>query len=128
MNDQPRFTILGKLISVLLVVGLVGLGVYMIMQRRAAAPGKPSAAAGTPSGTPEVVDVKVDVPKLSAPAPFQFKDNVVPIEISEYAGYGGLIAANGGLDPTENSYFFKNFGFKVKLTVKEDENWSELNE
>ena len=72
--------------------------------------------------------VKVEVPKLSPPAPFQFKDNIVPIEISEYAGYAGLIAANGGLEPNENSVFFKNHGFKVKLTVSEDENWSELNE
>ena len=72
--------------------------------------------------------MKVEVPKLSPPAAFQFKDNIVPIEISEYAGYAGLIAANGGLDPTENSLFFKNHGFKVKLTVSEDETWSELNE
>jgi NitT/TauT family transport system substrate-binding protein len=129
MNGQPRFTILGKLISVLLVGGLIALGVYMIAQRRAGAPasttGKPAEGA---SAAPEVVEVKVEVPKLSPPAPVQIKDNIVPIEISEYAGYSGLIAANGGLDPTENSYFFKNFGFKVKLTVKEDENWSELNE
>ncbi len=72
--------------------------------------------------------MKVDVPTLSPPAPVQIKDNIVPIEISEYAGYAGLIAANGGLDPTENSVFFKNHGFKVKLTISEDENWSELNE
>ena len=58
----------------------------------------------------------------------QIKDNIIPIEISEYAGYAGLIAANGGLEPTENSVFFKNHGFKVKLTISEDENWSELNE
>ena len=72
--------------------------------------------------------MQVDVPKLSPPAAFQLKDNIVPIEISEYAGYAGLIAANGGLEPTENSVFFKQHGFKVKLTVSEDENWSELNE
>ena len=58
----------------------------------------------------------------------QIKDNIVPIEISEYAGYAGLIAANGGLEPTENSVFFKNHGFKVRLTVSEGENWSALNE
>jgi NitT/TauT family transport system substrate-binding protein len=75
-----------------------------------------------------VQEVKVEVPKLSPPAAFQFKDNIVPIEISEYAGYAGLIAANGGLDATENSLFFKNHGFKVKLTISEDESWSELNE
>ena len=72
--------------------------------------------------------VQVQVPKLSPPAPFQYKDNIVPIEISEYAGYAGLIAANGGLEPNENSYFFKNHGFKVRLTISEDEDWSELNE
>ena len=77
---------------------------------------------------PEVTEVKVEVPRLSPPAAFQLKDNIVPIEISEYAGYAGLIAANGGLEPSENSLFFKNHGFKVRLTVKEDENWSELNE
>ena len=68
------------------------------------------------------------MPTLSPPAPVQIKDNIIPIEISEYAGYAGLIAANGGLEPTENSVFFKNHGFKVKLTISEDENWSELNE
>jgi len=128
MNDQPRFTALGRLISIVLVLGLIGLGVYMIQRGRAGRPtGSPEATAPK-TGTPEVAEVKVEVPKLSAPAAVQFKDNIVPIEISEYAGYAGLIAANGGLEPTENSLFFKNHKFKVKLTVKEDENWSELNE
>ena len=75
-----------------------------------------------------MTEVKVEVPRLSPPAAFQFKDNIVPIEISEYAGYAGLIAANGGLEPTENSLFFKNHGFKVRLTISEDEDWSEFNE
>jgi NitT/TauT family transport system substrate-binding protein len=127
MNGQPRFTALGRLISIILVLGLVGLGVYMIQRGRGNQPASRPASTGS-SGSPEVAEVKVEVPKLSPPAAFQFKDNLVPIEISEYAGYAGLIAANGGLDPSENSYFFKNHGFKVKLTVKEDENWSELNE
>ena len=133
MNQQPRFTALGKIVSILLVAGLVTLGLYMIRGRfggsggaGGTAPGaEPAAGSG---GAPEVQEVKVEVPKLSPPAAFQFKDNIVPIEISEYAGYAGLIAANGGLEPTENSLFFKNHGFKVKLTISEDETWSELNE
>src|SRR6187200_3736624 len=128
MNGQPRFTILGKLFSVVLVLGLIGLGVYMIRSRSAAGPSESPAAEKSGGGTAEVTEVKVEVPKLSPPAAFQFKDNTVPIEISEYAGYAGLIAANGGLEPTENSLFFKNHGFKVKLTISEDESWSELNE
>jgi len=133
MNQQPRFTALGKIVSILLVAGLVTLGLYMIRSRfggsggaGGTAPGaEPAAESG---GAPEVQEVKVEVPKLSLPGKFQFKDNIVPIEISEYAGYAGLIAANGGLEPTENSLFFKNHGFKVKLTISEDETWSELNE
>jgi NitT/TauT family transport system substrate-binding protein len=124
MNGQPRFTVLGKLISILLVAGLIGLGVYMLRRGDRTQGGAPA----TEGAAPEVTAVKVEVPKLSPPAAFQFKDNIVPIEISEYAGYAGLIAANGGLEPTENSYFFKNHGFKVRLTVSEDENWSEFNE
>jgi NitT/TauT family transport system substrate-binding protein len=133
MNQQPRFTALGKIVSILLVAGLVTLGVYMLRGRFGGSGGAggtaPGAESAAESGSaPEVQEVKVEVPKLSPPGAFQFKDNIVPIEISEYAGYAGLIAANGGLDPTENSLFFKNHGFKVKLTISEDETWSELNE
>ena len=127
MNDRPRFTVLGKAISFLLVIGLVALGAYMLMRGGSApAPGGDAAEGG--GEEPAVSEVKVEVPRLSPPAPFNYKDNIVPIEISEYAGYAGLIAANGGLEPTENSVFFRNHGFKVKLTVSEDESWSELNE
>ncbi len=34
MSDQPRFTALGKFVSILLVVGLIALGVYMIQRGR----------------------------------------------------------------------------------------------
>jgi NitT/TauT family transport system substrate-binding protein len=129
MSEQ-RFTALGKIVSVLLVAGLVALGAYMVMGRGGSqAPSAPGDA-GSPGGetAAEVTPVKVEVPKLSPPAQIQIKDNIVPIEISEYAGYAGLIAANGGLEPSESSVFFKNHGFKVKLTVSEGENWSALNE
>ena len=132
MTDQPRFTFLGKLISIVLVAGLIYFGVRLIMRERGAdpaAPGAPGASApATEAGEPAVAELKVQVPTLSPPAAFQYKDNIVPIEISEYAGYAGLIAANGGLDPTDGSWFFKNHGFKVKLTVSEEESWSALNE
>ncbi len=127
---EARFTAVGKLVSIILIAGLIALGVYMVGFRSGG-----GSTAGDPapesSGTPEaaeVAEVQVEVPKLSPPAAFQLKDNIVPIEISEYAGYAGLIAANGGLEPNESSVFFKQHGFKVKLTVSEDENWSELNE
>jgi NitT/TauT family transport system substrate-binding protein len=127
MNGQPRFTALGRLMSLALVAGLIALGVWVIRRDQETAT-SPAATDRDSSAAAEVTAVQVEVPKLAPPAPVQIKDNIVPIEISEYAGYAGLIAANGGLEPTEHSYFFKNHGFKVRLTVSEDENWSEFNE
>src|SRR6188768_3588856 len=134
MEQKPSsLTPLGRLISLVLVIGLVAFGAYLVSDRFTKKGGSgggssPSSSGGESGGAPEVQEVKVEVPKLSLPGKFQFKDNIVPIEISEYAGYAGLIAANGGLEPSENSVFFKNGGFKVKLTVSEDESWGDLNQ
>ena len=61
MNEQPRFTALGRLVSMVLVAGLIGLGGYMVWNRmgnRAAAPG--GATGSTEAwGAPEVQEVKV---------------------------------------------------------------------
>ena len=128
MSDRPRFTLLGKLISFLLVIGLVALGAFMLLRSSISSGPAEKSADSADAEAPAVSEVKVEVPRLSPAAPFNYKDNIVPIEISEYAGYAGLIAANGGMEPNENSVFFKTHGFKVKLTVSEDESWSELNE
>jgi NitT/TauT family transport system substrate-binding protein len=85
------------------------------------------AAESAADGTAEVAPLQLEVPRLAPSAAHQLKDNIVPIEISEYAGYAGLIAANGGLEPSEHSVFFRNGGFKVRLTVSEEESWSALN-
>ena len=52
---------------------------------------------------------------------------MLQIDISEYAGYGGLIVANGGLEPNPESFFAKEYGFKVKISMSESETWSPLN-
>ncbi len=136
MEQKPSsLTPLGRLLSLVLVVGLVGGGAYMLMNRLSNKDGSGSGSTSTPGSgggeageAPAVVDFKAEVPRLAPAAPFTLKDNIVPIEISEYAGYAGLIVANGGLEPTENSLFFKNGGFKVKLTISEDESWGDLNQ
>lgn len=135
MSEQPqaRFTPLGRLISILMIAGLIAAGVYMIRggsSDQSAKDGKagPSGGESSSSGpAPEVQEAKLEVPSLDAAAPYTPKDNTIDLEISEYAGYAGLIAANGGLAASENSLFFKNHGFKVKLTVSEEESWGPLN-
>lgn len=124
MTPQPRFTALGKLVSFVLVAGLIALGVYMLTDGNVRLPG----SGGGDDSEPDVQEVQVAIPTLSPPGVFDFSDGIIPIEISEYAGYAGLIAANGGLEPNEQSLFFRNHGVKVRLTVSEDEDWSELNE
>jgi NitT/TauT family transport system substrate-binding protein len=76
---------------------------------------------------PELAQTKFEIPRLDPAAPYQPKDNIVDIELSEYAGYAGLIAANGGLDPNDNSFFAKKHGFKVRLKLSEEESWNALN-
>ena len=50
----------------------------------------------TPAG---LAETQTEVPRLDPPAPYQPQGDTIDIELSEYAGYAGLIAANGGLEP-----------------------------
>jgi NitT/TauT family transport system substrate-binding protein len=75
----------------------------------------------------ELVETRTEIPKLKPAAAYVPKDGVIDIELSEYAGYAGFIVANNGLEPSEDSLFFKKFGFKVRLTLSEEESWSALN-
>ena len=91
-----------------------------------------AAAAPSQSGTEAPAEKAFDylppglVPKLSSSQPYRPQDNTVIINISEYAGYAGLILANNGLAPNENSWFTQNGGFKVKITLSEEDSWDDL--
>src|SRR5262245_7847074 len=133
----------GKIILTLLILGVVGFGAWKWWGKLAPSsqppqqpsqstqPAQPSpttpATATKAAPIAELVETQTETPKLEPAGTYVPKDNVVEVEISEYAGYAGLIVANGGLEPNENSIFFKKHGFKVKLSISEDENWSELN-
>ncbi len=138
----PRGAAAGTLVTILLALALVGLGAWLLLRRAPAptsasptaaspgAPGVPAAPGGAraPEGkVPAPVEPVTGPPQLAAAAPYLVKDGVVEVDISEYAGYGGLIVANGGLEPNPDSFFARTYGFKVKLTVGEGETWSQLN-
>ena len=135
VEGGARVTGFGKVITILLILGLVGVGAWVILRPKPA-PARPpadgslpdtgTADPGGPAGEAEI-DPKSEVPALDAPAAYVPRDATLEIELSEYAGYAGLIVANGGLAPSENSVFFKKHGFKVKLSVSEEESWSALN-
>jgi len=75
----------------------------------------------------ELMETRTEVPALRTPGVYEPADNIVEVDISEYAGYAGLIVANGGLEPNGDSLFFKEHGFKVRLTLSEEDTWSGLN-
>jgi NitT/TauT family transport system substrate-binding protein len=126
---------IGNVITLLLLLGVIGLGVWLWLGKEPAsepaATGTPSAAtqtAGEPDGdAPTPIEPVDGSPTLEAAAAYVPKDGVLQIDISEYAGYGGLIVANGGLEPNPDSFFAKEYGFKVKISMSEDETWSPLN-
>jgi len=153
-NSQTGFTGLGKAMSVLLILALLGVGGYVTLRKMsgAKAPAPSAADAGQGSSRPggpragadpagpdakpaapasmeslAVTEAQAVVPTLAPPGIYVPKENVVEIELSEYAGYSGLIAANGGLEPSDESYFAKKHGFKVRITLSEEESWSALN-
>ena len=135
----PRGAAAGTIITILLALALIGLGAWLLTRRAAepapastasSASSLPAAAGGarTPEGkVPAPVEPVTGPPPLAAAATYLVKDGVVEVDLSEYAGYGGLIVANGGLEPNPDSFFARTYGFKVKLTVSEGETWSQLN-
>ncbi|HKE95225.1 MAG TPA: phosphate ABC transporter substrate-binding/OmpA family protein [Povalibacter sp.] len=140
MNRAGRYaargSAAGNLITLLLFVALIGLGAWLWLGKKPAEQGSAAPSATQPSATqasaadadaPAPIEPVDGTPTLDAAATYEPKDNVLQIDISEYAGYGGLIVANGGLEPNPDSFFAKEYGFKVKISKSEDETWSPLN-
>ncbi len=126
-----------KLLIAILFLGLLGVGFWRWQsQQPAGAPAAaasagsastPAASAAAPKSVKGLAATLQEPAAVMPPGTYAYKDNIVEIELSEYAGYAGLIYANGGLAPNENSYFFKTYGFKPKITLSESDNWSPLN-
>jgi NitT/TauT family transport system substrate-binding protein len=138
-HRHERGSAAGNIITLLLLLGIVGLGAWLWLGRDSG-PSEPASAqdSSQPAGqsrdvaapegdAPTPIEPVVGTPTLEIANAYVPKDNTLRIDISEYAGYGGLVVANGGFEPNENSVFFKQHGFKVHITLSEDETWSALN-
>lgn len=126
-------TKLGKIVFTLVVLLLAGFAVIRMMGKKDP-PGTPGQPGQVASADGEEAAALADftfiapgkAPQLPAPRPYTPQDNTVVVNLSEYAGYAGLIVANGGLEPNENSWFTKNGGFKLKITLSEEDSWADL--
>jgi len=128
----------GTAITMILVIALLGLGGWLMFRDKGEkpavdAPTTQQSGDNTPTKSvvdgdaPTPVEPVEGLPQLEAAATYQPQGNVIDVDISDYAGYAGLIVANGGLEPNPESFFAKNYGFQVKLTMSESESWSKLN-
>ena len=124
----------GKLVFTILFLAVVGMGVAKWWPKLKPETGGHSgtqteekAPANNEAATKLLVETQTEVPRLAPPGTYQSKDNIVDIELSEYAGYSGIIVANGGLEPNDNSIFAKKHGFKLRIKLSEEESWSALN-
>ena len=139
----------GKFVLTLLILAIARLGAYKWLNKaqQNAAPtsatasssassnnsGSSSSAANGTAGKATALDPAdfieplTTCPLLPPAGTYIAKDNTLDLELSEYAGYAGIIVANGGLDPSENSYFFRKHGFKVRIKLSEEESWPALN-
>jgi NitT/TauT family transport system substrate-binding protein len=136
---HSRGSAAGNIITLLLLVGIIGLGAWLWLGKKeeskpasetqnTSAPAKTDGGVAKPEGdAPVPIEPVTGTPTLEAANTFVPKDNVLRIDISEYAGYGGLIVANGGLEPNADSFFAKEYGFKVAISMSEGETWSALN-
>src|SRR5687767_10485375 len=97
------FTALGKIVSLLLILGLLGAGFWVFTKtknrseqaskaggdaKQAADPGEGDGKGGAIEG---IVETQTAVPRLDPPGAYQPNGDTIDIELSEYAGYAGLI-------------------------------------
>ena len=125
---------LGKVISLALIALLIGLGLWIVLGKgeddKAKAPAATTSAA--PSATAaaeteaELVETKTEVPRLPPAGAYVPKGDTLDVELSQYAGYAGLIVANGGLSPAEGSVLQKKHGLKLNIKLAEEEDWGKL--
>jgi NitT/TauT family transport system substrate-binding protein len=120
----------GIIVTLLLAAAVAGLGAWLYMRNAespSTTPGENTPVAQQTGEAPAPIEPVTGSPVLDQPATYVPKNNIVEIDLSEYAGYGGLIVANGGLAPNPDSFFAKQYGFQVKLSVSEEETWGKLN-
>ncbi|MES2693263.1 MAG: phosphate ABC transporter substrate-binding/OmpA family protein [Verrucomicrobiota bacterium] len=131
----------GKIVLTFIILAAAGLGAYKWWDRLKPGAARPVAAAGDakPAATAAATAkaAKLDAAEFVAPllacpilppaGAYVAKDNIIDLELSEYAGYSGLIVANGGLEPNDNSVFARKHGLKVRIKLSEEESWPALN-
>jgi NitT/TauT family transport system substrate-binding protein len=133
-DEGAKLTIMGKLLSVLLILGLIGFGGYLIYRKGAPGLGSkgggsaqaPETEAPDTAGVTTVKEYKY-VPADKLPAVkgvSQYKwsesEKILRFSYNVWAGWLPVIAANHGTKPNADSIFAKKYGFRVEMVLMDD--------
>jgi len=129
-----KATIFGKLLLTVLILGVVGYGVYR--WRDKIMPSTPGPAVTTVADIAAIQkkllagDKQVSLVDASAippvagvsdyATPMKNGKLVVQFPINVWPGWAPIIAANNGLDANDDSIFYKQYGFYVQLSIVDD--------
>jgi NitT/TauT family transport system substrate-binding protein len=134
MADQPaRLTPFGKIISILLIVGLICFGLYIVMKGHTGkTPGGTTATESAQTEAPDTSGVTTVkeykyIPADKLPAvkgvsqyDWDAKDKILRFSYNVWAGWLPVIAANHGAKPNADSIFAKKYGFRVEMVLMDD--------
>jgi NitT/TauT family transport system substrate-binding protein len=133
-KGQARLTIVGKLLSILLILGLIGTGVYVVSRRGIGGGGSssPSGAEAPQTEAPDTKGVTTvseykyvpgdRLPPVKGTSQYKWDPNqkVLRFSYNVWSGWLPVIAANHGTKPNADSIFSKKYGFKVEMVLMDD--------
>ncbi len=136
MADQgARLTPLGKIISIVLILGLIGAGGYIVFRKGLGgksgvgglfSSGAPETEAPDTTGVTTVKEYKYvpadRLPAVKGVSQYQWDPNekILHFTYNVWAGWLPVIAANGGTKPNPDSIFAKKYGFRVQMDLMDD--------
>src|SRR5262247_334101 len=132
-EEQARLTLAGKLVSILLIAGLIGICVYVV-GRRGIGGGSSSGpvAEGPQTEAPDTKGVTTvseykyvpadRLPPVKGVSQYKWDPNqkILRFSYNVWAGWLPVIAANHGTKPNPDSVFAKKYGFRVEMVLMDD--------
>src|ERR1044071_1362962 len=134
-EEQARLTLAGKLISILLILGLIGVGVYVVGRRGGIGGGGSSSNNASEAPQTEAPDTKGvttvseykyvpgdRLPAVKGVSQYKWDPNqkILRFSYNVWSGWLPVIAANRGTKPNPDSVFAKKYGFQVEMVLMDD--------
>lgn len=106
-----RLTAFSKFFITLIILGVIGGGVWYIFNKTAWGQNQRKKAEEL-----KTENETTETPKTG----FNDDDNTLVVQLVTWGGYGPGFYFNEGAEPNEQSRFFKDYGFKVRFVVEND--------